>query len=56
VTPVTLREFSAVFGLTHPDRVRNLIPRADRALLGSPPFRGEIEAMHRRLLKAENRH
>jgi len=55
LTPVTLRELSAAFGLTHPDSVRNLIRRADRALLGSRVLRGEIEAIRRRLPKAENR-
>ena len=30
LTPVTLRELSAAFGLTHPDSVRNLIRRADQ--------------------------
>ncbi|MGD0040937.1 MAG: hypothetical protein ABSE84_11065, partial [Isosphaeraceae bacterium] len=49
--PVTLRELSAAFGLTHPDSVRNLIRRADRALLGSRPLRHEIEAIRHRLLK-----
>jgi hypothetical protein len=49
LTPVTLREPSAAFGLTHPDSVRNLIRRADRALLGScmlrtQEFIGEIRA------------
>jgi hypothetical protein len=55
LTPVTLRELSVAFGLTHPDSVRNLIRRADRALLGSRPLRGEIEAIRHRLLKTENR-
>ena len=41
LTPVTLRELSPAFGLTHPDSVRNLIRRADRALLGSLMLRGE---------------
>jgi chromosomal replication initiation ATPase DnaA len=51
LTPVTLRELSAAFGLTHPDSVRNLIRQADRALLGSRLLRGEIEAIHHRLPK-----
>ena len=55
LTPVTLRELSAAFGLTHPDSVRNLIRRADRALLGSRPLRDEVEAIRRSLLKTENR-
>ena len=53
LTPVTLRELSAAFGLTHPDSVRNLIRRVDRALLGSRPLRDEIEAIRQRLLKTE---
>ena len=48
---MTLRELSAAFGLTHPDSVRNLIRRADRALLGSRMLRGEIEAIRHRLPK-----
>ena len=55
LTPVTLRELSAAFGLTHPDSVRNLIRRVDRALLGSRPLGDEIEAIRQRLLKTENR-
>ena len=55
LTPVTLRELSAAFGLTHPDSVRNLIRRVDRALVGSRPLRDEIEAIRQRLLKTENR-
>ena len=55
LTPVTLRELSAAFGLTHPDSVRNLIRGADRALLGSRLLRGEIEAIRHRLPKTENR-
>jgi len=55
LTPVTLRELSAAFGLTHPDSVRNLIRRADRALLGSRRLRSEIEAIRHVLLKTENR-
>jgi len=55
LTPVTLQELSAAFGLTHPDSVRNLIRRADRALLGSRPLRNEIEAIRHRLPKTGNR-
>ena len=51
LTPVTLRELSAAFGLTHPDSVRNLIRRADRALLDSRPLRDQIEAVRHRLPK-----
>ncbi len=55
LTPVTLRELSAAFGLTHPDSVRNLIRRADRALLGSRALRNEIEAIRHRFPKNEKR-
>ncbi len=55
LTPVTLRELSAAFGLTHPDSVRNLIRRADRALLGSRRLRDEIEAIRHCLPKTETR-
>jgi hypothetical protein len=55
LTPATLRELSAAFGLTHPDSVRNLIRRADRTLLGSRSLRNEIEAIRQQLLKTENR-
>jgi hypothetical protein len=51
LTPVTLRELSAAFGLTRPDSVRNLIRRADRAFLGSRPLSEEIEAIRQRPLK-----
>ena len=50
-TPATLRELPAAFGLTHPDSVRNLIRRADRALLGSRRLCGKIEAIRHRLSK-----
>ena len=53
LTPVTRRELSAAFGLTHPDSVRNLIRRVDRALVGSRPLRDEIAAIRQRLLKTE---
>ncbi len=37
--------------LTHPNSVRNLIRRADRALLGSRALRNEIEAIRHRIPK-----
>ena len=55
LTPVTLRELSTALGLTHPDRVRNLIRQADRALLGSRSLRNQIDAIRRSLAKTENR-
>ena len=55
LTPVTLRELSAAFGLTHPDSVRNLIRRADRALLGSRLLCDEIEAIRYHLPKTGKR-
>ena len=48
---MTLRELSAAFGLTHPDSVRNLSRRVDRALLGSRLLRDQIEAIRHRLPK-----
>ncbi|MBV8127110.1 MAG: hypothetical protein JO114_05520 [Planctomycetaceae bacterium] len=51
LTPVTLRELLAAFGLTHPDSVLNLIRRTDRALVGSRFLRDEIEAIRHRLPK-----
>ncbi len=51
MAPATVRELSAAFGLTHPDSVRNLIRRADRALLDSRILHGEIEAIRHRLPK-----
>jgi REP-associated tyrosine transposase len=55
LTPVTLRELSTALGLTHPDSVRNLIRRADRALTGSRSLRNQIDAIRRSLAKTENR-
>jgi chromosomal replication initiation ATPase DnaA len=53
--PVTLQEMSPAFGLTHPDSVRGLTRRADRAVLGSRALRNEIEAIRHRLPKTGNR-
>ncbi len=55
LTPVTLRELSSAFGLTHPDSVHNLIRRVDLALPGSRALRNEIEAIRHRLPKTGNR-
>ena len=55
LTPVTLRELSKALGLTNPDSVRNLIRRADRALVGSRSLRDEVEAIRLALRKTENR-
>ena len=56
LTPVTLRELSVAFGLTHPDSVRNLIRRADLTLFGSRRLLDEIEAIRRRCSKTEDPH
>ena len=50
LTPVTLRDLSAEFGLTHPDSVRNLIGRATHALEDSPRLRKEIETLRQSIL------
>jgi hypothetical protein len=55
LTPQTLRELFATFGLTHPHSVRNLIRRADRALAGSRRIRDEVKAIRERLLKTDHR-
>ncbi len=55
LTPATLRELSEAFGLTHPDSVRNLIRRAERALANSPSLREEITLIRTALAKTENR-
>ena len=55
LTPATLRELSEAFGLTHPDSVRNLIRRVERALANSPSLRDEITLIRTALAKTENR-
>jgi hypothetical protein len=45
------RELAAVFGLGHPDSVRNLTGRVDRALPESNELRQDIAAIRQELLK-----
>ena len=40
--------------LTHPDSVRDLIRRVDRALPGSPALRAEVELIRQRILRTGN--
>jgi REP element-mobilizing transposase RayT len=44
-TTATLRELSGLFGLTHPDSVRNLTRRAEQALANSPRLRADLKAI-----------
>ena len=55
LTRATLRELSGASGLTHPDRVRSLIRRVDRAVAGSPALRAEVEAIRQRVRKTGKR-
>jgi len=55
LTPVTLRELSAAFGLTHPDSVGNLVNRANRALRASARLRDEIDVIRQIISKTGNR-
>jgi chromosomal replication initiation ATPase DnaA len=53
LTTCTLRELAPVFGLGHPDSVRNLTRRVDRALSDSSKLRRDIAAIREELLKVE---
>jgi chromosomal replication initiation ATPase DnaA len=53
LTTSTLRELASVFGLGHPDSVRNLTRRVDRALSDSRKLRRAIAAIREELLKVE---
>jgi REP element-mobilizing transposase RayT len=53
LTSCTLRELAAVFGLGHPDSVRNLTRRVDCALSDSGKLRQDITAIRRELLETE---
>jgi chromosomal replication initiation ATPase DnaA len=53
LTTSTLRELASVFGLGHPDSVRNLTRRVDRALCDSRKLRRDIAAIREELLKFE---
>lgn len=51
LTSCTLRELAAAFGLGHPDSVRNLTRRVDRALPNSSRLRQDIAAIRHALLE-----
>lgn len=53
LTSCTLRELAGEFGLGHPDSVRNLTRRIDRALPASHKLRQDVAAIRRDLLKAD---
>ena len=49
LTVATLRELTVAFGLGHPDSVRNLTRRAERAMAQSTRFRKEVERLKQKL-------
>ncbi len=49
LTVSTLRELSESFGLGHPDSVRGLINRTERAMAESPQLRCQINELKKRL-------
>jgi putative transposase len=53
LTSCTLRELAAEFGVGHPDSVRNLTRRVDRAMPDSSKLRQDVAAIRRLLLKTE---
>jgi chromosomal replication initiation ATPase DnaA len=53
LTSCTLRELAGEFGLGHPDSVRNLTRRVDRALPESRKLRQDIAAIRRELVKTQ---
>ena len=53
LTSCTLRDLAGEFGLGHPDSVRNLTRRIDRALPASHKLRQDVAAIRRDLLKAD---
>ncbi len=53
LTVATLREMMQPFGLTHPDRVRSLVNRAESAMARSPKFRRQVERLRQQLQKLE---
>jgi len=52
LTVATLRELSEPFGLGHPDSVRGLLGRAERAMSGSVKFRNQVEQLRRAIQHA----
>lgn len=55
LTTATLRQLAEPLGLGHPDSVRNLTRRADRALRVSRELRADVEAIQASLKQTENR-
>ena len=51
----TLRELAPAFGVNHPDSVRNLVRRVDRALTTSNSVRQDVATLRDQLLRTENR-
>jgi putative transposase len=51
----TLRELVPAFGVDHPDSVRNLVRRVDRAMSTSRSVRKDVEALRDQLMKTANR-
>jgi chromosomal replication initiation ATPase DnaA len=49
LTVATLRELAEPFGLGHPDSVRNLIRRAERAIAKSNKFRKQVQRIKQEL-------
>jgi len=47
LTVATLRELAEPFGLSHPDSVRSLLNRAEKAMRESAKFRKEVEQLRR---------
>ena len=54
-TTSTLRDLSGAFGLRHPDRVSNLIRRAESAIRQSTKLANQIKILDELLSKTENR-
>jgi putative transposase len=49
LTVVTLRELAEPFGLGHPDSVRGLLNRAEKAIEKSPKLRSQVDRIKKRL-------
>ncbi len=49
LTVATLRELAEPFGLGHPDSVRGLIQRTEKAMARSPQLRRQIEQLKKQL-------
>ena len=51
----TLRDLAAAFGVEHPDSVRNLVRRVNRALSTSRSVQKDVETLRDQLMKTANR-